>query len=152
MRRIVVHGALFAALVLPACGADTFTSDDAAAIRATMQAQQTAWNAGDIDAFMTGYHATDEVVFTSGAKIRRGYNATLAAYRNRYVDGDAKMGTLAFSDLEITGLSATSAVVLGHWALTDTPQAGGGVFSLVFTEVDGVWKIVHDHSSAAERS
>jgi ketosteroid isomerase-like protein len=88
------------------------------------------------------------VVFTSGGKVRKGWEATLSAYRKRYVDGDAKMGTLAFSEVEIAPLGPGAAVVLGHWQLTHTPQAARGVFSLVFTEVDDRWAILHDHSSS----
>lgn len=113
-----------------------------------MDAQQTAWNAGDIDAFMLGYHQQPDVVFTSGGNIRKGWEATLTAYRKRYIEGDAKMGTLSFSDLEVQPLGPGAAVVLGHWELTQTPQAGKGVFSLVFTEVDERWAILHDHSSS----
>ena len=31
---------------------------------------------------------------------------------------------------------------------TDTPQAGEGVFSLVFLDSGDGWRIVHDHTSA----
>lgn len=133
-----------------ACRDAAFGPDDEAAIRAVMNAQQQAWNAGDIDTFMAGYHQRPDVVFTSGGKIRRGWDATLKAYRTRYIDGDAKMGTLDFSDLDVQPLGDSAAVVLGHWALTDTPQASHGVFSLVFTEENGTWGILHDHSSAEQ--
>lgn len=130
------------------CGDAAFGPEDASAIRSVMDAQQAAWNAGDIDAFMLGYHERPDVVFTSGGKIRKGWQATLAAYQKRYIEGDAKMGTLAFSDVEIQELGPGAAVVLGRWELTETPQAGTGVFSLVFTEANDRWAILHDHSSS----
>lgn len=143
--------ALVLSCVLPsACSQAAFGPDDEAAIRAVMDTQQAAWNAGDIETFMAGYHQRPDVVFTSGGAIRRGWDATLSAYRTRYIEGDAQMGTLDFSDLDVQPLGDSAAVVLGHWALRDTPQAGHGVFSLVFTEEDGAWKILHDHSSAAQ--
>lgn len=130
------------------CRDAAFGPEDAAAIRSVMDAQQLAWNAGDIEAFMHGYHERADVVFTSGGKIRKGWEATLTAYRKRYVEGDAKMGTLAFSDVDVQELGPGAAVVLGHWELSETPQAGHGVFSLVFTEANGRWAILHDHSSS----
>ncbi|MBV1857756.1 MAG: nuclear transport factor 2 family protein [Nannocystaceae bacterium] len=130
------------------CGNAAFGPEDATAIRSVMDAQQASWNAGDVDAFMQGYHQQSDVVFTSGGKIRKGWEATLTAYQERYVEGDAKMGTLAFSDVEIQPLGPGAAVVLGRWKLTETPQAGQGVFSLVFTEVGDRWAILHDHSSS----
>ena len=142
--------ALVLVSTLVACRKDAaFGPDDEAAILAVMHAQQEAWNAGNVEAFMEGYHRRPDVVFTSGGKIRRGWQETLTAYRTRYVEGDAEMGTLSFSDLEVQPLGPEAAVVLGHWALSDTPQAGGGVFTLVFTEAEGQWGILHDHSSSA---
>lgn len=66
-----------------------------------------------------------------------------------YVAGDA-MGHLELRDVTLQPVGADGAVALGTWALTETPQAGTGVFSLVFVRVDGSWAIVHDHSSLAE--
>lgn len=140
-----------ACFLLMACKQEAFGPQDAEAIRAVLDAQQAAWNAGDIEAFMQGYHQRSDVVFTSGGKIRRGWQDTLTSYRTRYVEGDHEMGRLDFADLEIQGLGPEAAVVLGHWALTDTPEAGEGVFTLVFTEHQGRWGIAHDHSSAVTR-
>ena len=119
-------------------------------MRAVIDAQRDAWNAGDLDAFMAGYHHDPEIVFTSSGKIRRGWQAARDSYQRRYVDGDAAMGTLDFTDVEITGLGPNAALAMGHFVLTETPQASDGVFSLVFTRREGEWGILHDHSSAAD--
>ena len=37
--------------------------------------------------------------------------------------------------------------MLGRWKLTDTPNAGAGVFSLGFQRTSAGWKIIHDHTS-----
>lgn len=97
---------------------------------------------------MVGYVPTDELVFTSGAAVRRGFAATRTRYRERYVDA-AAMGQLRFSALEITGLGSDAAWVLGRWELTGTPEAGSGVFTLVFVRRAGRWLITHDHTSAS---
>lgn len=127
---------------------DRPSADDEAEIRAVLERQKAAWNRGDIQAFMAGYHRSPEIVFTSGGKVRRGWDETLAAYEKKYVAGDA-MGHLEFRDVTLQPVGADGAVALGTWELTDTPQAAKGVFSLVFARVDGRWGIVHDHSSAA---
>jgi len=98
---------------------------------------------------MAGYHRRPEIVFTSGAQIRRGWDETLAAYRKKYVEGDA-MGHLEFEDIELQPIGPDGAVALGRFVLTETPQASKGVFSLVFTREQGSWGIVHDHSSASD--
>jgi ketosteroid isomerase-like protein len=38
--------------------------------------------------------------------------------------------------------------MLGRWRLTGTPQAGSGVFSIVFERQPGGWRIIHDHTSS----
>lgn len=129
------------------CQKPEITDDDRAAIRKVLDDQKVAWNAGDIDGFMKGYHQRDDSIFTSGGKIRRGYKATLEAYTTKYVEG-SKMGTLDFRDIEIQGYGVETAVVVGEWELTETPEAGGGVFTLVFHQEQGRWAIVHDHTSA----
>lgn len=146
MRRLIV---VFALLLGCATAAPTrsFAPDDRAAIERVLFDQRDAWNRGDLDAFMIGYVPTDELVFTSGAKVRRGYAETQTRYRERYGKGGA-MGRLAFSELEVHALGADAAWVLGRWALTQTPEAGSGIFTLVFVRHDGKWRIVHDHTSA----
>jgi uncharacterized protein (TIGR02246 family) len=135
-----------AAAVPPAA----FVPADREAIAGVLGAQREAWNRGDIEGFMAGYVATDELVFTSGAAVRRGFAATRARYRERYVDA-AAMGRLAFSAVEINALGPDAAWVLGRWELTGTPEAGSGVFTLVFVRRGGRWLILHDHTSASAR-
>lgn len=140
--------ALLLAATLPACHGDRPSPTDEAEIRAVLDRQRDAWNRGDIDGFMTGYHHRPDIVFTSGGKVRRGYDETLAAYRRKYVDGGA-MGHLEFEDVELQPVGPDGAVALGRFVLTETPQASSGVFTLVFSRRDDRWGILHDHSSAA---
>lgn len=151
MLRTIVFALLLAGCASTKAGTSppttAFTADDRHAIAKVLFDQRDAWNAGDIEGFMAGYVPTDELLFTSGAKLRRGFAATRTRYRERYVDGGA-MGRLAFSELEIHGLGPDAAWVLGRWALTDTPEAGSGVFTLVFVRRQGRWAILHDHTSA----
>jgi ketosteroid isomerase-like protein len=139
------------AVALLACGPApaTFSDADRQAIEGLLSAQADAWNAGDLDAFMAGYENSDALVFTSGAKIQRGWDNTRARFEERYGSGDKSgMGKLEFEILEVRPLGAQGAVILGKWMLTDTPQAGGGVFSLAALKTAKGWKIVHDHTSA----
>jgi ketosteroid isomerase-like protein len=152
MRAGVIALVLAATVVAPACRGEPRptapTAEDEAEIRAVLERQKQAWNGGDIETFMQGYHRSPELVFTSGGKIRRGFDETLARYREKYVAGNA-MGHLEFSDVELQPVGADGTVVLGRWKLTETPEAGEGVFTLVLTKVDGRWGIVHDHTSAS---
>jgi ketosteroid isomerase-like protein len=130
------------------CGVPgSFGPTDDAAIRGVLRAQQAAWNAGDLDGFMAGYVRTNDLVFTSGGKIRHGWQDTYDKYKARYGGDRAGMGQLAFEILGIQPLGADGAIVLGRWHLTETPHAGGGVFSLAVARTREGWRIVHDHTS-----
>jgi ketosteroid isomerase-like protein len=125
-----------------------FASSDPDAIRAVLSAQQNAWNRGDLVGYMAGYERSPDLVFTSGSKVRRGWNETFAKYRDRYGNSPSTMGKLAFEILGVQPVGADGAVVLGRWTLTETPEAGGGVFSVVLARSEHGWKIVHDHTSS----
>ena len=121
-------------------------SDAKAAIRSVMDVQAAAWNNGDIDGFMRGYWNSPDLVFVSGANVTRGWQPTLDRYKKGY-DSRAKMGTLTFSDLEITVLSKDAAVVLGSWSLAREKDNPHGKFTLTFRKFKEGWRIVMDHTS-----
>lgn len=122
------------------------------AIRAVLQAQQQAWNEGDLEGFMVGYAQTDTLRFASGGTERTGWQAALEGYQQGYPDRTA-MGTLAFEVRDVDVLAPRWALVFGAWRLDraeDTPQ---GLFTLLFHRTDdGAWQIVHDHTSAGATS
>jgi uncharacterized protein (TIGR02246 family) len=121
-----------------------------AEIQSVLSAQQDAWNRGDIDAFMNGYAQSASTVFVSEDEVRRGWETVRDRYRIRYSDR-AKMGTLSFSDIEVTMLSPDAAVVLGLWRLKRANDEPHGRFTLIFKRLPEGWRIVHDHTSAAPR-
>ena len=119
-----------------------------AEIQSVLTTQQDAWNRGDIDAFMTGYAQSASTVFVSEDEVRRGWETVRDRYRIKYSDR-AKMGTLSFSDVEVTMLSPDAAVVLGRWRLKRANDQPHGRFTLIFKRLPEGWRIVHDHTSAA---
>jgi len=118
------------------------------AIKAVINAQRDAWNKGDIEGYMEGYDKSDNTVFVSGDNINRGWKTVLERYKKSY-DSREKMGTLEFSDLEVTILSKDSAVVLGRWLLKRSNDEPHGRFTLIFKKTQSGWRIVHDHTSSA---
>ena len=128
--------------------AASFAQDDkaAGAIRRVMDDQAAAWNRGDIGGFMKGYWRSDRLVFVSGDKVTRGWQATLDNYNKGY-DTRAKMGTLTFSELEITVLSKDAAVVLGSWSLAREKDNPHGKFTLLFRKFKEGWRVAMDHTS-----
>lgn len=140
-----------AALLLVICCVGTVSlfaqHSPQAAIRDVLDMQVAAWNRGDIDGFMEGYWKSDKLTFVTASGVSRGWENVIARYRRGYPDRKT-MGTLAFSDLEITVLSRNAATVLGHWQLqrdTDRPE---GHFTLVVRKFREGWRVVHDHTTA----
>jgi ketosteroid isomerase-like protein len=125
----------------------TFGPDDDRAVRGVLMAQRDAWNRGDLDAFMAGYAHSEDLVFTAGGQIRHGWQETYDKYKAKYVD-KATMGHLEFELLSVQPLGADGAIVLGKWALTDTPVAAHGVFSVALARDSTGWHVVHDHTTA----
>jgi len=119
---------------------------DRAAISGVLQAQQAAWNRGDVDAFLVGYWKSPELTFSGTNGVSRGWDGVLARYKKNYPNREA-MGELNFSDLEFRFLGPDAALVLGKWHLKREMGDIGGVFSLVWQKFPEGWKIIHDHTS-----
>ena len=130
---------------------NAYAADSESAIKHVLTAQQEAWNRRDLDGFMSGYWNSPDLTFFSGAKETRGWQATLERYRATYNSPGHAMGKLDFSDLRIEMLGPEGAFVRGAWHLT-MPEGKnpGGKFTLIFRKFGDGWKIIHDHTSAAE--
>src|SRR5712691_7894941 len=101
---------------------------DRQAISAVLNAQQTAWNRGDVDAFLLGYWHSPELTFSGSGGVVRGWDGVLTRYKKNYPDR-AAMGHLDFSELEFRFLEPDAALVLGHWHLARAQGDIGGGFS-----------------------
>jgi ketosteroid isomerase-like protein len=118
------------------------------AISVVLNAQRDAWNRGDVAGYMDGYARSEDTVFVSGDSVTRGWQTVLDRYRQKY-DSREKMGTLVYSDLEITPIGNDAAIVLGRWQLKRTSDEPHGRFTLLMRRTKQGWKIVHDHTSSA---
>jgi beta-aspartyl-peptidase (threonine type) len=124
---------------------------DRESINAVLSAQQTAWNRGDVDAFLVGYWRSPELTFSGSSGVARGWDGVLARYKKNYPDRGA-MGRLDFSEVEFRFLGPDAALVLGRWHLKREKDDVGGVFTLVWQRFPDGWKIIHDHTSAVAAS
>ncbi len=155
-RRVVMNGGVLLMVVLAgavATSAAKTPSDSRKAdpsvvkqITAILSAQSSAWNRGDIDGFMEHYWKSDRLSFSSGGKTTLGWAATKANYKRRYPTRES-MGTVSFSELDVTPIADSAALVLGRWRLQRKRDPVGGSFSLLFRRIAGHWLIVHDHTS-----
>ncbi|MEP6708667.1 MAG: nuclear transport factor 2 family protein [Verrucomicrobiota bacterium] len=125
-------------------------ADIGMSVCAVIKAQEAAWNRGDIDGYMNGYAHSKKTIFVSGDKVTRGWQTVRDRYKKKY-DTREKMGTLTLSELEVTPLSGEAALVLGRWSLKRKADNPHGRFTLLFRRTSEGWRIVLDHTSAAEK-
>jgi ketosteroid isomerase-like protein len=117
-------------------------------IRAVLEEQVKAWNRGDLEGFMKGYLKSNDITFVSGDTVTRGWQTVLDRYKKNYSSRE-KMGTLAFSELEIKPIGADDAMVIGRFQLTRAGDTPSGRFTLIFHRTPDGWRIAHDHTSTA---
>lgn len=120
-------------------------STDEAAIREVLNAQEVAWDSGNIENFMKGYWVNDSLMFI-GKSVTYGWQKTLERYKKEYPD-TAAMGKLSYDLLEFKPLSPWYYFVVGKWHLQRSIGDIGGYFTLLFKKIQGRWFIIADHSS-----
>jgi ketosteroid isomerase-like protein len=138
---------LFLCLLLALFSSVSFSqTKDETAIRNVLQAQEIAWNKGDLEKYMQGYWKNDSVMFIGKSGITYGWQKTLDNYKKGYPNKEA-MGKLNFTLLEIKPISAQYYFVVGKWHLQRTIGNLQGIFTLLFKKINGEWVIVADQSS-----
>jgi len=150
LKRVV---AVLFLMLLPVIGAAGKDSEAAvnSAVEKTLRQTRECGNRHDLDGFMTGYWNSSDLTFFSGAQVTPGWQSTLERYRKAYQSEGREMGKLEFSDLRIEPLGSDAAFVRGTWHLTmPDGKMPHGLFTLIFKRFSDGWKIVHDHTSAAE--
>ena len=139
-------------LAASACPRWAAAADDPkAGIARPMDASVVAWSAGDLTAFMDSYEDSPDTIFVGAKGIVAGKAAIQARYASQFGQGGpGRLGRLSFDTLEIRPLGERHALMIGRYRLQPVdagkPEATG-IFSLVFHERDGRWRIVCDHTS-----
>jgi ketosteroid isomerase-like protein len=121
-------------------------SNDEKIIRNILADQISFWNKGDIPGFMQGYWNSDSLVFVGKNGPTYGYNNTLRNYQKNYPNKDY-MGILNFDILSVQPMEKDHFFVIGKFMLQRKVGDASGHFTLILRRINGVWKIVSDHSS-----
>ncbi|OYV73754.1 MAG: hypothetical protein B7Z72_01780 [Gemmatimonadetes bacterium 21-71-4] len=106
-----------------------------------------AWNAGNLDDFMSDYLPDSETTFITKTGVLHGVAAIRNVYAARFSPG-ARRDSLRFQGVEIDILAPDVVNAIAWYVLMrgDSITARGPT-SLVMRRVSGRWRIVHDHSS-----
>jgi len=116
-------------------------------IAATFAHGARAWNAGDLDDFLSDYSPDTGTTYIGRRGVLHGVEAIRGAYASRFGPG-AQRDSLHFENLEIDVLAPDVANAIAWYVLMrgDSVTARGPT-SLVMRKRDGRWRIAHDHSS-----
>lgn len=119
---------------------------DKKAILDILKKQETAWNNGDLDAFMQGYWKSDSLLFIGKGGHKYGYATILENYKKSYPN-KTYMGLFTSTVLQIKRLGKNYFFVLGKWHLKRTVGDVSGYYTLIFQKINREWVIISDHSS-----
>jgi len=106
-----------------------------------------AWNAGDLDDFVSDYLPDSNTTFITKTGVLHGIAAIRGVYAARFAPG-AQRDSLHFQGVEVDVLGPDVVNTIAWYVLMrgDSITARGPT-SLVMRRVNGRWRIVHDHSS-----
>ena len=120
-------------------------------VRQILAESESAWNRGDLKAFVSYYEDSPETTFIGREVTKGGVQGILARYQRAYPTAESR-GTLTFSEIEVRGIATGLAIATGKYFLKRTAAGGGdatGRFTLVVKQTTAGWKIIHDHSSSS---
>lgn len=117
------------------------------AVPVLLRESASGWNAGDLSAFLAPYRRDSAVTYIGGGGLRRGFEELRERYSPLFGAG-ARRDSLRFDRLRTRSLGDDHALTTGRYVLyRDGESTETGLFTLVWSRLDGRWRILHDHSS-----
>lgn len=121
--------------------------DPTSAISALLEASARAWNAGDLEGFLSTYARDSTTTFLSTRGLTHGFEAIRARYAARFAPG-ALRDSLRFTNLEVRALGAEYALATARYVLTRSDSVTTeGPFTVVLHRRPEGWRMIHDHTS-----
>jgi ketosteroid isomerase-like protein len=130
-----------------ALAATATAQGDKAAILATVERMEAAWDRGDFRGYMAGFKKPD-VIFVSGGKFQQGWQGTLDHYVRDYGGSPERRGHLHFYKMKVDVLAPDAAMLVGQYRLERGARVTEGVNTRLFRKVRGHWLITMNHVSA----
>jgi len=111
-------------------------------------AQESAWNKGDLDAYLSRYKdAADTEAILAAPTL--GLAAIRNAFHLNFPNRDA-MGTLEESEVQVRGLGENFALATGKYHLLRNKKSGGevqGTFTNIFEKTPTGWQIIFSETT-----
>ena len=122
--------------------------DFATQVASMLDRQAAAWNAGDLEGFMSAYHRSSETTYIGSSGLIEGYEGIRARYAPDFAAGAARY-SLRFEALRVREVDTRVGVATARYVLErEGTVTSTGPFTLVLLNVEGAWLIVHDQSAA----
>ncbi len=116
-------------------------------VKAALNAQIAAWNAGDLESAMAAYWNSPQMLWVSRAGVEKGYQPVLEGYRKDFAD-KSKMGVYSYEPLHIERLSNASVYYVFRWKIElNGKKTMGGISSQVWKKINKKWMIAVEHAS-----
>ncbi|MFQ6044815.1 MAG: YybH family protein [Gemmatimonadales bacterium] len=134
-------------LVLAACAPQPPAPDLKDEIEVMLRRSAAAWNAGDLEAFLSDYAADSTTSFVSGGRVHYGYDWIRDNYAPSFAPGTTR-DSLRFEEIRAEPLGSEYAMATASFVLfRGDSVTGRGPFTLVLRRAAGRWRIIHDHTS-----
>lgn len=121
--------------------------DLAEQVASLLDRQAAAWNAGDLDGFMSAYSPSPTTTYIGSTGLIEGYDGIRERYAPDFVEGAAR-DSLRFEGLRVREVDERVGVATARYVLErEGTVTSTGPFTLVLLNVEGAWLIVHDQSA-----
>lgn len=121
--------------------------DLAEQVASLLDRQAAAWNAGDLDGFMTAYSPSPTTTYIGSTGLIEGYDGIRERYAPDFGEGAAR-DSLRFEGLRVREVDERVGVATARYVLErEGTVTSTGPFTLVLLNVEGAWLIVHDQSA-----
>lgn len=121
------------------------TAADTTAASATLLATTTAWDQGDLDAFLAPYDTASTFMTGQGPIGKADLKTRYAA---KYFAGGKPSQRLTYDSLRVRTLENGYLLMTGRYLLSGSRQPDrAGWFTLLWRRTASGWTILHDHSS-----
>ena len=125
---------------------DSTVDDPTPAISNMLSRSADAWNAGDLEQFISDYADHPSTTFMSGGGSQHGRAWIRSYFAPRFAPG-ADRDSLRFENIEDRALGSDYAIATARFVLFVRESiTASGPFTLVLHRMDGRWKIIHDHT------